>query len=530
MFYIFVMVYVLWLADFINKVKLHKISIKEVTKVFTFINVSIALSAWLAGFFVVDLSSASTIYYGGFGTNTLSLFEPYQWSYLLKNIYIATGNWEDINFLGLGNIFLLCLALFKFHELKASFIACRQKYSFLLVAVIFMAVFAFTNKVGIGNFHFTIPAPDFLLRIFGILRNSGRFLWPAYYCFVIFIIYVVAKGYPKNKLIFIFITAAIIQIVDTSSGWLAIRNHLKSQSTKIDAITSNVNKLTDPLWTAFSGRYQKILLMPLRDDHPQYFGWGEVVNWPLFSSYALKNHMSTNSIYFARANSSAINQTNTLNELMIANAKYDDQALYIISDAKVLPVLLTLDSSRDALMRLNEINVLAPKWNQCQACPKASSDQFFTFNIPEVNNGIPIKFGKVGDGPKFLLDVGKYQQTAVGWSYPEEWGVWANGNKARIVLPLPKEGAKFLDIALRVFISKNHLSQIAFVRINDEKPYKLVLTKDQDSVRIPLPASGPRKYVEIEFNFANAISPKELSNGSDDRKLSIGIEQITFQK
>ena len=66
--------------------------------------------------------------------------------------------------------------------------------------------------------------------------------------------------------------------------------------------------------------------------------------------------------------------------------------------------------------------------------------------------------------------------------------------------------------------------------INGDSSYQYSLTKDQNQIQIALPKDKVQKYIELEFSFPDAISPKEISLGSDDRKLSIGIEKITFIK
>jgi hypothetical protein len=140
---------------------------------------------------------------------------------------------------------------------------------------------------------------------------------------------------------------------------------------------------------------------------------------------------------------------------------------------------------------------------------------------------------KLGDKINFSYDWqnrGSYIKN--GFAEREGWGVWSSGNEAELVLPLPVNGAKFLDLNVRAFVSKTHPMQRIEVVVDDAKKYQYTFSSFEGNLlRIPMPVSmpGEEKLVKLRFHFSDAISPKQLGIGPDVRELAIGFESATFQ-
>jgi len=66
------------------------------------------------------------------------------------------------------------------------------------------------------------------------------------------------------------------------------------------------------------------------------------------------------------------------------------------------------------------------------------------------------------------------------WSWPESWGVWSNGDQAKMILPIPEGGkAKQLKLNIRAFVTKLHLKQDVEVLIDKMPPQSIVLTNSE---------------------------------------------------
>ena len=527
-FYIFSSVYLLWVASIFSRVSSGIRSIKSSLLSFTCINLLLLLLAWQAGYFSVELSAAGTSHYGGYAINVLSIFNPHGWSYLLPDIYDHHEQFEDLAYIGLGNIFLVLIAILNYKQAIVIAFKFSKLHSFLLFAILCLTLFAVSNHIAIGGIRFIIPLPDLMISIFGVLRSSGRMFWPAFYLLVIFLMYVAIKTVPQHLIRYVFLIACLLQIIDTSKGWLAIKTKIAVLSTKPSVIQINNRRLNDPIWENIPKYYGNVLLVPLQENQPQYFDDSENINWPLFSSYAYQHNLMTNSVYSCRTNFTKIRTSNVLYEKMIHNGSYPDDSVYIVSNEKIIPILSSLDTRRDILVRIDDVNLLIPNFTKCVNCFANSRAEVIRINFSKTNLNEPIEFGRGKKGFNFLLDLDKYQQVGYGWSYPEIWGVWSEGKKAKIILPLPENGAELLKIKFRALVSQSDPSQIIEIWVNNKFQTSHKFTGDQEaSIDLDL-KDELRNYVAIEFRTPNAKSPKNIGVGSDERVLGVGLVQAVF--
>ena len=138
-----------------------------------------------------------------------------------------------------------------------------------------------------------------------------------------------------------------------------------------------------------------------------------------------------------------------------------------------------------------------------------------------------IQFGKGHLGTSLIVGVGG------DWSWPEDWGVWSNGDQAKIILPISESTtAKQLRLNVRAFITKLHPKQEVEVLIDKMPPQSIALTNSESNIWvINLPPTGEgSKYIELQFHFKNPASPKDVGGvPGDDRRLGIGLISATFQ-
>jgi hypothetical protein len=524
-FYLLAMVSTLWCADLADKT----FSQKGQTighSIFAFLGSLSALlvTAWLAGYFIVGSASLSAGDYAFGGMNLLSFFNAAGWSYILKPIPGALRSLEGFNYLGLGLIFCFFIAIYawitKSIQLKRAF----YKHRFLVLICGLLAIFALSNQIGIGSRDFTFDPPQFLLYIGGILRSPGRMAWPAIYLLILAILYLIYKGFTKRTAIVILAFTLLIQVIDTSAGWLPISNQLKNSAGKMDIFSKDVAQLNDPFWNNAAKQYQNVVRLPIQDlTH----------RWEQFASYAAAHHMATNSVYLSRVDRTKVAQTNQAFELAISSGKYDPQSLYIVESEKLLPVAMHLDTSKDLLARINGMYVLAPGWKTCTTCPQVPPEYEIHPTIPKTDKDKAIDFSSKGDGKHFLVGVAAWQIVGWGWAYPEAFGVWSEGDKVKLTIPLPKEPVndpiRGLELEMRALVSPNYPKQTVEVWVNSQFQKKVILTQDQgNKVLVNIPqantATNPKQdYVTIELKLPNKAKPKDLGLGDDTRELAIGL-------
>ena len=148
----------------------------------------------------------------------------------------------------------------------------------------------------------------------------------------------------------------------------------------------------------------------------------------------------------------------------------------------------------------------------------------FWLTEPKIKLGQIISFNNPND--KFTNEI-----LSQGWATPESWGVWSNGEKAKLIFPKPSPSATKMIIHARAFVNPKNSEQNIDISINHQHLLSVSLTKDNNnSITIPLDKNlkSPQAY-EIDFTFHNATSPLANKLGSDSRRLGIGIEWVQFQ-
>jgi lysophospholipase L1-like esterase len=157
-----------------------------------------------------------------------------------------------------------------------------------------------------------------------------------------------------------------------------------------------------------------------------------------------------------------------------------------------------------------------------------------TEQIPLIQLGQVIPFGKGQIGSEYLINVAGFSAEGWGWTYPETWGAWSEGSKAKIVMPLPKNYSSkslSLQLNLRALLSPSHTKQRVTVLVDGQTTQEATLSKgDQNMIEIPLKYLAPKQeFVTLEFKLPDAVTPKAIGLGDDSRQLAIGIVSATFK-
>lgn len=517
-FYLAVMVLVLWVADLLSRFFVSRqITVKGATAETLLMVFTISFLAWQAGYFAIQGASGATRGFGDFRTNLLALFNSRGWSYWLKPIPLrdsveaATG--EGFQYLGGGSLLLLAAAIYaliarKFDQTQ-SLKSFWTKHFLLIIALAFLAIISFSNRIGFGPWNLTIPFFDFLLNIFSLVRASSRLFWPLYYAILLGIIWAVVKAYANRTALIILMSAALLQVVDTSAGWLPIRDKLSLPASSIFT-----TKLENPFWQEAGKHYQNIVV-----------GGGQQ-NWENFGMLASSNRMATNLAHLARTDSKKelisfekVNQELHQGPLNLGS-------LYIFQDWKSSPDRIHFDPSKDLLARIDGITFLAPGWKTCNNCPQIPKQFEIAQLAPDLKINEVVYFTQSGDGRQnYMLG---------GWGFTENWGTWATDSLAKIVLPMPQGDPSKLIIQANAFLSPGHPSQVVDIAINGVRVAdQTILLKAQDNfleVKLPRGPKTPGEPVYVEFRSIDPISPQAAGIGLDERKLGIGLVSVQFAR
>jgi hypothetical protein len=360
-FYLLVMVFVLWLANLMDQWITNKnITGIELIKELIFCIIPLIFSMWQAGYFLSNPPSLGAEGFGVYKLNLLSLFDSNHWSYVVPNIKTPEDLGEGFNFLGLGILFLIPFAAIKVVPSYPYWMAQLKRHRFYCLVILGLTIFSLSNNISISNYSFHYYWPDFLINKAAILRSSGRLFWPVFYSICLFILVLIVNGYSRKRSLALLTFACLLQIFDSSAGWLPIRKHI----TNIAASNPKL-ELLDSFWHAAAKHYSKIEVYPLKASQTQTY-------WYQLSHLAAQFHLSTNAVYLGRsANVGVVNKENVKFEQIKLSGNYDVSTLYILDEWKNYPELLPpkVNPNKDLLALVNGIIILAPNWKICKDCP-----------------------------------------------------------------------------------------------------------------------------------------------------------------
>lgn len=122
-----------------------------------------------------------------------------------------------------------------------------------------------------------------------------------------------------------------------------------------------------------------------------------------------------------------------------------------------------------------------------------------------------------------------------GWSQIEEWGVWSQGPVADIVIRLPANSGK--DVNMRgvflAFVNEKHPVQMLDVFVNEEKldSWRFEHERENSTYQLIIPATVFERspsQTHIRFTITSPVSPASLGLSKDTRLLGIGMHSLQF--
>ena len=562
-FYLFLMVLALWVADLLDIAFLRKsLNIKSaVLEIFFVCLVSIVLM-WQTGYFISAKSFSVENVYGLHALDPLSIFSSNGWSYVLKDIEAFNHSYEGFVFLGMGGILLLLFSLpvliGRQQESRSIYGRIRERHLALFLCCTLLFVFAITHSIKLGNWQFVYSIPPSILYRLNMIRMSARMFWPIFYLLFLLFIYCAVRGYGQKAARILLGIAFFIQILDTSAAWYPNRQLIGKHSLaqfceyEADYLPLLGSSLQDPFWAEAAKHYKKVELAPLVDA-----AWQQ--GWSTYASYAAKYHLATNSVYLARSDGKKVQVANQERKAKFAKGQFDPDTLYILQDELIPSAIEHVNPQVDMLTRINGANILAPGWRSCKNCSQDIQNLKLVDLIKTPDANQVISFGEAYK-PNFLTKKEKPKKgestdliipcvphlsqrhlpfnlnkrnslLTSGWFIPEDWGVWAEDEKASLLLPLPAKGVKTVQLEARAFIAPKHPEQTVAIWANGIFIKKINLTKgEKNFIDIPIPTKTLIPgYLSLDFEFLSRARPIDFGYNQDDRYLSMALVAARFR-
>jgi len=516
-FYLFVMVLGMYFADLLQSVcasKSEKLS-SALIKLSSIV-IFVGIVAWQIGYFEVSTIDAVANGYGDISNkfNPLSFVLDTKLSYIQSTLpELVRHEDASANFLGTGMILGLIVVFTRFKEAKLTTANAIKKNKYLFLMLIFFMLIAITNKVSIGKLYFEFFLPDFILSKVSILRSSTRMFWPFFYAIYLAILILIIRLFTKKVALMVLAIILVTQIVDTSIWWVPMRQQItKPQRSPFEG------KLSSPFWSFVPQMYKKIVRIPTLKYE---------VTWEILGKFSAEHHLKTNIVMLNRPNASKINLANSHLNYLLSNGAYEKDTLYILGDDLAIPARANLNLKSDLLAQIDGFTVIAPNWLQCEACPQIQPLFDESVKTPITLLNIPIKFSKNSEGTKFLLNIDSLNKIGYGWSFPESWGVWSEGHKAKLILPFP---ANALPQVLELRLKSISTKQVE-IFCNGVPQKTIVLSPNKETlVDISLNSTEfeNSNYASIEIRSPDFSSPKKLGLGDDSRPIGVGLISATF--
>ena len=505
--YLLAMVAAIWVADLGTRTARRHSPLRHSVPELLLLTGLTGLACWQAGYFSIG-SGVSTGGYGLYRMNLLSVIDANGWSYLLPGLSSAEPDYENFNYLGLGTLLLLLVAIGALVSRRATLAAALGRHRCLVLLLGLFTLYAASNNVAVGPIEFSYPLPDAVTRLANIFRSSARMFWPVFYALLFAALFLVIKGFSRRTATGVLLAALVIQVVDTSAGWLPMRHSLM---TKADSQWAS--PLTDPFWADAANRYSKVRHIPAGNLPP---------HWQTLAFYAGRHGLATDAVYLARVGQSAADHARQNAIATLVNGQYEPDALYILDDEHARVAAMTTHDQH-LLAHIDGFNVLAPGWQGCATCGPVAADRHIRNRVPPLRAGEQLMFNTAGTAVDYL---------GAGWSTPEDWGVWSEGSDALIFLPIAPAQVSSLVIEARALISPSHTRQRVTLTVNDVPVGSVDLSASATTFEVQLPEAlqqAPEtEHIRLALHLPDAARPKDLGLGEDPRKLALGLVTLTL--
>ena len=516
-FYFMVTILVTYSFLRIFKMKFIKKDIFLLTKDFFIVAPLLLATLYIVGYFEVRMVDTMAVGFGIHKLNLLGIFDSYNsvdgvsWSWLLPDIRTSYGEeGHGFNYFGLGQIIIVLLSFFllltKRNKTNLVPIKSNKEIRIFIYISLFLTLWALSNKISLGTYTLLeIPLNKYIFGVLSVVRPTGRLFWIVNYFLLAMSIIVIYKCFDQKKSILIVVFLLVIQIADTSTGTIHRINFFKP-------ITAS-SSLKDKLWKNLFGKYKIV-----KTTYPRNYS----TLFPQFSYLIEKNKIEkTNIVKLARINRKSAAEAKYYLYENYRNKNLSPNTIYLIDNLGHLRQLKTI--FEDDVSFFHRDNIWAMTKND---------KSLMNNEDKKALNKIRAKLLKVNE-KEILNFEDKDNFYGFGWSHNfKKIGIWSEGYMSTLFFRTEK---KYEDLILEIvcepyITKKNNILEFDIfingmtnknVKLSDRKDTKLEILIKKDTII--------NNEVKIDFEFKNPISPFEVLESPDSRKLGILVKSIMIK-
>lgn len=328
--YLFFMGMALTAASYLAVWRSQAKGMKELLPRFGMTCLAAGAAACLFGY--LEVSEPSAPKWGYFSTDLLAFLGSGGVSSIFPRIRDRGGVWEGYAYLGLGGIFLAVLFFVlrrrRAETTKAAIAAWFAPHFFW--GVFALAVLSLSPQLKFGGN--TILDLSWLffpfLKLLGIFRATGRFIWPFYYFVVSLLLIVPLVTLDRRRATLALAVALALQAVDMGRWWL-------SREARVHA--DGPVAVHGASWEEMGSRHRTLYLVPPYIPAENYdcrLAQGfDLPDYARLGAFAAAHRMRLNSAFVSRAPSSKVRQYCEAFLGSLERGDADPEGLYVVSPA-----------------------------------------------------------------------------------------------------------------------------------------------------------------------------------------------------
>jgi hypothetical protein len=447
---------------------------------------------WLVGYF--GIQGPSTHLYGS-GRYDLAgpvcTFEL--WSRVFPFVPCGSrrNDWDGQAFFGVDFLAILAIALVVL-AVRRSLVARSSTLPRwpLVVVSIFVTAFAATNTVGFASHDIlSYPLPARVLAIAETFRGSGRMMWPVYYAALVGVMALFARAVPPRFHLRILLPLLAFQVWDLQLV-LRLLNHYASYN-------PHITELRSPTWRNLAA-YDALISVPAVQAQ---VGW-EDLTWQ-----AIQHKAATNIGLFNRSDLAKIARARRREIDELLSGRLDPRVVYLVPNHELWLIARDRKSPGDAAVTADGHRLIFPHGAALGLVDEPAA------SVPQPL-GVWRSAADHGDGERYLSS---------GWSWPEQWGRWADGPLASVALlqtadQVGVERDVVLDVIAPGF--RDHRGQRYRIDVAGERLTEGVI-RSSGFVHVTVPARlNQRRGLVLVIELPDAT-------GADDgRVLALGVRRL----
>ena len=376
-----------------------------------------------------------------------------------------------------------------------------------------MTLWALSNKISFGSYTLIeIPLNKYIFGVLSIVRPTGRLFWIVSYFMLIMSIVIIFKCFNKKNSLLIISLFLIIQVADTSAG---IKQRINSLTTIDES-----SEVKDQIWNDLFKKY-KIVKNTSPKNYSGLFGK---------FSYLIEKHNTekTNLVKLARVNRKAVAEAkyNLYDNFRKKNLASD--TIYLIENPGHLRHLKYLFKNENVGFFYRD-DVWAMIMNEKVRMNNSDKKAFHESKPKLLAINKKQNFNFPDDRIFTIRDNNNYY--GFGWSHNlGKPGIWSEGPVSTLLFRIDKNhGDLKLEIICKPYITKKSNILEFDIYVNNTFNQNLKLTKKNQDEKLEVLIKEEfidNNEIKIDFKFKNLVSPYEVLESPDSRKLGILVKNI----